>query len=103
MNAASLMASPADDIARHLTAPRLAVLEILASGGPTDEAGIREAWRAIRPDMSPRHVSALPRMIRHLLWRLELLGWVAEGDRGFELTHRGRTIVEDRAGSTDLG
>lgn len=91
-----------DETSRHLTAPRRAVLEILADG-PMDEDGIRAAWRASRSDMSPRHALALPRMIRHLLWRLELLGWVAEGERGYGLTDRGRAIVEGRGASKDLG
>lgn len=80
------------DVSRHLTAPRRAVLQILAEG-PADEARISAAWRASRPDMSPRHARELPRMIRHLLWRLELLGWVAEGEHGYELTEAGRSIV----------
>ena len=87
--------------ARHLTAPRLAVLQILADCGPVVEAGIREAWSASRPDMSPRHVRELPRMIRHLLWRLEILGWVTLSERGYELTDSGRSIVTGPAGSPD--
>ncbi|WP_448002171.1 hypothetical protein [Agromyces bauzanensis] len=87
-----------DDTARHLTAPRRAVLQILADHGPIDEAGIRAAWRASRPDMSPRHVRELPRMIRHLLWRLEILEWVALGEHGYELTDVGRSIVTDPTG-----
>ncbi|WP_136709073.1 hypothetical protein [Agromyces sp. H66] len=95
------MTSPTDDPARHITAPRLAALRILTAAGPIDEAGIRDAWRASRPGMSPRHVGALPRMIRHLLWRLEILGWITEGEHGWEPTDLGRSVLESRSRSTE--
>lgn len=85
--------SAAVDPARHLTLPRRTVLQILADHGPLDQAGIRDAWRASRPDMAPRHVRELPRMIRHLLWRLEILEWVTRGERGYDLTDSGRAML----------
>lgn len=85
--------SAAIDGARHLTAPRRAVLQLLADHGPLEQAGIHDAWRTHRPDMAPRHVRELPRMIRHLLWRLEILEWITHGERGYELTDAGRSIV----------
>ena len=94
VNHAPLATHPTDEISRHLTEPRRAVLQILADEGPIDEAGIRDAWRASRPDMTPRHVESLPRMIRHLLWRLEILGWISEGELGWRLTDLGTSIVE---------
>lgn len=99
---APLVANPTDDTSRHLTEPRRAVLQILADEGPTGEAGIRAVWQERRPDMSPRHVGALPRMIRNLLWRLEILGWVAEGEHGWELTGPGRSVVESPIRSSGL-
>ena len=94
VNHAPLATHPTDEISRHLTEPRRAVLQILATEEPIDEAGIRDAWHASRPDMTPRHVEALPRMIRHLLWRLEILGWISEGELGWRLTDLGTSIVE---------
>ncbi len=85
------------DPARHLTLPRRTVLQLLAAHGPLDQAGIRESWLASRPAMAQRHVRELPRMIRHLLWRLEILEWVALGERGYELTESGRRVLAPSA------
>jgi ribosomal protein S19E (S16A) len=83
------------DVARHLTQPRRAVLQILAERGPLEEAGLTEAWRTNRPDMSARHARSLPKMIRHLLWRLEILGWVEVAGDHYRLSELGRSIVSE--------
>ena len=84
------------DVARHLTEPRRVVLGILAEYGPLDEAGIAQAWRAMRPDMQARHASELPRMIRHLLWRLEILELVDSEHGRYRISSLGRAIIADR-------
>ena len=84
------------EIRRHASATRLTVLRILDAGGPADEAGILEGWLRMRPELTPRHVEELPRMIHGLVWKLEILDWVRRVEGVFELTTLGKRVL-DRA------
>lgn len=87
------------DVARHLTAVRALVLQILpAAAAPTRESILRE-WERRRPGLDAGHRDRLPRMLDETLWRLMNLGWVAREGTGYRLTGSGESAL--RCARTD--
>lgn len=76
-------------IRRHSSAVRALVMEIIADKQPISAEAIVATWASRHPELSPRHRSALPRMTRQILWRLENLEWVKCVDTGYRLTDLG--------------
>lgn len=80
-------------VRRHLTGIRRTVLRIVIADGPIPAERIADAWSAALPGISDRHRASLPRMVVHVVWRLENLGWVRHGRDGYEATDAGRIAV----------
>lgn len=76
-------------IRRHSSAVRALVMDIIADNQPISADSIAAEWASRHPDLSPRHRSAVPRMSRQILWRLENLEWVVCTDTGYRLTALG--------------
>lgn len=79
---------------RHLNAVRRLVLEILAEGPLATRDEVAARWAERKPQLTPRHQDALPRMAGEILWRLENLGWVERADGVYRVTDSGRAIAD---------
>lgn len=83
--------------ARHLTAMRLMVLDILAESGPSTPQRIVDEWAARRPDMGVRRRQELPEAVGQLLWRLTNLEWAQREGEEYLLTPDGARMRTDAA------
>lgn len=81
------------DVARHLTAVRALVLQILSAMGPLTREGILCEWERRRPYLGAGHRERLPRMRDETLWRLTNLGWVARKGAEYHLTNDGEIAL----------
>lgn len=80
-------------IRRHLSASRVAMLELVRESHPASRDEILSAWSHAFRGIS-RSADWNARAVDQLLWQLENLGWIASRDGGFEVTDAGQRALE---------
>ncbi|GAA1938342.1 hypothetical protein GCM10009775_33050 [Microbacterium aoyamense] len=86
-------------IRRHLSASRVAMLELVRESHCASRDEILSAWSHAFRGIS-RGADWNTRAVDQLLWQLENLEWIAGRDGGFEVTDAGQRTLEvaDRRG-----
>ncbi|WP_439591851.1 hypothetical protein [Microbacterium sp.] len=86
-------------IRRHLSASRVAMLELVQESHPASRDEILSAWTHVLGGIG-RGADWNARAVDQLLWQLENLEWIAGRDGEFEVTGVGQRALEvaDRRG-----